>query len=50
MCWYIVYKGKPTKGTLRENLEKAGITYFIPTQFVEHLEGDRMVERGTCIE
>lgn len=49
MYWYIVYKGKPTKGTLKENLEKAGITYFIPTQFVEHLDGDRMVEREEAV-
>lgn len=45
MHWYIVYKGKPTKGTLKENLEQAGIAYFIPTQCVEQLEGDRMVEK-----
>jgi len=49
MYWYIVYKGKPMKGTLKENLEQAGITYFIPTQFVEHLDGDRMVEREEAV-
>lgn len=37
------------KGTLRENLEKADITYFIPTQFVEHLDGDRMVEKEEAV-
>jgi len=49
MHWYIVYKGKPTKGTLRENLEKAGITFFIPTQYVEHLDGDQMIEREETV-
>jgi len=49
MYWYIIYKGKPAKGTLRGNLEKAGIIYFIPTQFVEHLDGDRMVEREEAV-
>lgn len=50
MHWYIVYKGKPMKGTLRENLEKADITYFIPTQYVEHLEGNRMVEKVEAVQ
>lgn len=49
MCWYIIYKGKPAKGTLTENLEKAGIAYFIPKQTVEHLDGDRMVERKEAV-
>lgn len=45
MAWYIVYKGKPTKGTLKENLEKADHTYFIPMQCVMHLDGNKMVEK-----
>lgn len=49
MHWYIVYKGKPTKGSLRENLERAGVTYFIPTQNVEHLDGDRMEEKEEAV-
>lgn len=49
MHWYIVYKGKPTKGTLRENLENEGISYFIPTQNVEHLDGDRMEEKEETV-
>lgn len=49
MHWYIVYKGKPMKGSLRENLEKVGISYFIPTQYVEHLEGGRMEEKEEAV-
>lgn len=49
MDWYIVYKGKPSKGKLKDNLEKAGITYFLPTQFVEYLEGDRMVTKEETV-
>lgn len=45
MDWHIVYKGKPSRGTLKENLEKAGLPYFIPTQVVEQLDGNRMVEK-----
>lgn len=49
MDWHIVYKGKPSRGTLKENLEKAGIPYFIPTQVVEQMEGDRMVEKTETV-
>lgn len=49
MDWHIVYKGKPSKGTLKENLEKVGIPYFIPTQVVEQMEGDRMVEKTETV-
>lgn len=49
MNWYIVYKGKPIRGTLRENLEKAGITYFFPAQSVAHLKGDRMEEKEEAV-
>lgn len=46
MSWYIVYKGKPLGGsTLRENLERHGINYYIPIQVTEQLRGDRMVEK-----
>lgn len=49
MHWFIVYKGKPTKGSLRENLDKAGINYFIPTQYVEYLDGDKMKEKEEAV-
>ena len=49
MDWYIVYKGKALKGTLRENLEKAGISYYFPIQKTETLEGDRMVEKEEMV-
>lgn len=47
MDWYIAYKGKAalSRGSLKENLETAGIPYFLPLQTTERLEGDRMVER-----
>lgn len=46
MDWYIVYKGKTqhSKGSLQQNLEKAGIACYLPTQVVERRENDRMVE------
>lgn len=46
MDWYIVYKGKSSleKGTLADNLEKAGITYYLPMQVTERFDGDQMVE------
>lgn len=48
MDWYIVYKGKSSgKYSLKQNLETAGIAYYVPTQVTEHLENDRMVE---CVE
>lgn len=49
MDWHIVYRGKALKGTLRENLEKAGINYYFPTQKTESLEGDRMVEKEEMV-
>lgn len=49
MDWYIVYKGKSARGTLREELEKAGIPYFVPTQYVEHLEGEKMVMKEETV-
>ena len=44
MDWYIVYKGKSVRNTLQENLQQAGVGYFIPSQTMEKYEGDRMVE------
>lgn len=51
MDWHIVYKGKPTAGrnSLRENLEQAGLPYYLPTQTTERLEGDRMVQHTTTV-
>lgn len=44
MDWFAVYKGKASRGSLTENLQKVGITYCIPTQVIQHLEGNEMVE------
>jgi len=44
MDWTVVYKGKAVRGSLAENLRKAGVPYFIPTQIEEKYEEDRMVE------
>lgn len=49
MDWLIYYKGKAQKGTLRENLEGAGIRYFIPTRIGERFIGDRMVKREETV-
>ncbi len=49
MVWYIVYKGKAIRGSLKENLEKAGIAYFFPTRKIKHLDGNRMVEREVSV-
>lgn len=45
MDWFIVYKSKATRGSLQENLQKAGISYYIPIQKTERFVGDRMVEK-----
>lgn len=46
MDWHIVYKGKTllNGGSLKQNLEKAGVPYFFPVQITERLEGEEMVE------
>lgn len=42
MKWYVVYRRKPFRGTLQENLEKAGISYFVPIYSAEKLnEGEQ---------
>lgn len=45
MNWYILYKGKAKKNSLRENLDKVGINYFIPTSYVEYYEDGEMKVR-----
>lgn len=42
MAWYILYKGKAARGSLGENLTKAGLSYFLPKQNIEYLEEDQM--------
>lgn len=46
MDWYIVYKGKSKLrgSSLTQNLDQAGIPYFLPVQVSTRLEDDRMVE------
>lgn len=44
--WYIVYRNKSNTTQLTESLQKAGVEFYIPTQFVEKLnaEGTEMIE------
>lgn len=44
--WYVVYRGKPLRGTIEENLGAAGVEYYIPTIVNKRLtaEGDAVVE------
>ncbi len=44
--WYVVYRGKPLRGTLEENLGAAAVEYYIPTVVSRKLnaEGDAIVE------
>lgn len=45
MNWYILYKGKAKKDSLKENLDRVGINYFIPTSFTEYYDGGEMKVR-----
>lgn len=45
MLWYIAYKGKAKKDTLKENLKKAGIEYYLPHWVKEYMEDNQMKVR-----
>lgn len=49
MSWFIVYKGKAFRDSLTENLQKAGITFFMPIQKVEILKGEKMVIKEEAV-
>lgn len=49
MSWFVVYRSKSLRGSLQENLEKASIPYYIPTQVVEKFEVNRMVEHEELV-
>lgn len=44
--WHVVYRGKPSRGTIEENLAAAGVEYYIPTVVSKKLnqEGDAIIE------
>lgn len=49
MDWFVVVRGKPYKGTLREHLTAAGVEFYIPTVTVERFAVDRMEEKEQLV-
>jgi len=45
MDWYVVYKGRSINSSLYDNLEKAGIPYFIAKQTTEKYVEGKMVQK-----